>query len=298
MGEWAAEIQQLKESIETEEESQADTVDQVMDTAEEMIRKAEEAKAKAEDQVGQSNLVPPGGTGQQHYLVGWQQYSETLTAALDRARARLGEKRIQRARYLDAVEDGSSALKEIAQLAEGISLESNVRVIGRLGDQAGRLASRRAALLHLGFDDGWEDVTAVADFFIAAKGPTLVVNVGNAGEQKVPFSAKIHVDEASVGPFTRGDVLVVSLPEGFTLTAPLVVEASGGLVVKTCGNEAGSSTVTLLVTEDTATTPRAIVLSLDQPVTAAPGGTALLSARIWNLSRNVGVSLPVAKLPC
>jgi hypothetical protein len=196
------------------------------------------------------------------------------------------------------VEDGSSTLKEIAQLAEGISLESNVRVIGRLGDQAGRLASRRAELLHLGFDDGWEDVTAVADFFIAAKGPTLVVNVGNAGEQKVPFSAKIRVDEVSVGPFTRGDVLVVSLPEGFTLTAPLVVEPSGGLVVKTCGNEAGSSTVTLLVTEDTATTPRAIVLSLDQPVTAAPGGTALVRARIWNLSRNVGVSLPVAKLPC
>lgn len=301
MAEWAEQAQRLRLEIQAEKDTKKEKMDLIMDTAEEAIEKGEDAKAKAEEQVGQSNVPPLGPTpdDEQYYVLGWGKYSEGLATALERARTAVAEKRIQSAKIVSALDEVSATLDEMGDPMEVVSLEMTIRQAGRLQELARSAVARHAELLHLAFADGWQDVVALADFFVGARGPTVVVNLdAKEKTQEVAFEAKVVLDENIIGPLTVGDVLVISLPEGFSLTEPLEVAPSPGIEVKACGNEAGRRTVSLKVTADSGEAPKSIVLDLDQDLTVQTAGSGLGEARIWNLRHNTGVVLPVSRIPC
>src|SRR5690606_32809279 len=131
----------------------------------------------------------------------------------------------------------------------------------------------------------------------ANKSPTVVMGAPAGAGRTVRLVARIRLDEPTVGPFTTGDVLVLSLPEGFTLGASVGVEASPGLELTVCGNEPGSRAVTVEIGADAGTGQKAVTIDVDQELTI-DGASPLGWAWAWSLARNTGATLPVAVLPC
>jgi hypothetical protein len=298
MAEWAGRIGRLRDAIETEKDAQAQTVELIVDTSEAIIERAEEVRAKAEQQLRQSSLAVPGATGQAQYVLGWPELMSESAALLAVARERLAEKRAQRERLQQHAEQIGPALARLGELAVGVSRESTLRRLDELDAVARSLVDRHAELLHLGFADGLDDVLAIAGYFISSRGPTLVVSVGpEVTTRTIPFTAKLELDERSVGGITAGDVLVLSLPDGFLLGAPLEITASAGIELDACGNEAGSGAVTLAIRTVAGEGPRALTIGIDQRLTVT-ARTGLGHAQVWSLRRNTGITLPVSALRC
>lgn len=300
----AREIEERREEVASEATGQAQTVDVMVETAQEMIAQAEEVRARAEALLRQSNVELPGSGDRPRYVLGWSEYLGEATAVLERARARLELKQQQREQLRQHAEVAMVALASLGELAEELAREPVSRRRGELCalaralyEQARMLVADHVDLLHLGFGNGWQEVLAVAEFFTANKSPTVVMGAPAGAGRTVRLVARIRLDEPTVGPFTTGDVLVLSLPEGFTLGASVGVEASPGLELTVCGNEPGSRAVTVEIGADAGTGQKAVTIDVDQELTI-DGASPLGWAWAWSLARNTGATLPVAVLPC
>lgn len=294
---WAQEIDELKEQIDTEQRSQLCTVDTLMQTATAMIERAEEVKVEAEALLRRSNVELPTTGDQARTMLGWTELMGGLDAVLDRARARLEAKQGEQAWLRRWTEGAAVALVRLGELASEVGCRPTTTRVRALRAQARALVAGHTELLHLAFANGWGEVTAVADFIISNHGPTLVLRTSSGPDRAtVRLAARIRLDEATIGSITRGDVLVLSLPRGLALGAPLTIEGSSGLELRVLGNEAGSQAVTLEVLGDVAVVPKVVLVEIDQELSVEPGAS-LGWASAWSLARNTGVTLPVAVLP-
>lgn len=307
---WTQAIDQRKEQIELEARQQLQLVEMLIETAAGVIERAEALEATARELLEQSSFEPPTGGDPSHYVLGWRRFLDESAELLARARVRLQIERLDEEQLRLHIEGEAFGLVRLERLVRRVARKPSRRRVAALAEQVRALIERRAELLHVGFADDWGEVLDVIELFTANGTPTLVVRPEPGGDPTtgsttepgrdpttIQLRARIRIDESLVGPFTRGDVLVLSLPEGFTLGAPLQLEAAEGTNLKVCGNEAGSKAVALEIRGDWGSNPKWIEVTLDQALTIE-GASVLGWAGVWSLARNTGTTVPVSVLPC
>jgi hypothetical protein len=178
--------------------------------------------------------------------------------------------------------------------SESTPLEEVAAAFGaldRASDDLGTLLLK-AAIVEL--FAGYLEIDRLATFLDPRPPISAIVGMdaGYAGPP-VHFQGEIELDAHLLTALRPGNIVAVSLPRGYSLTAPIEVNPSPTMQISTTGNEAGSGAIAISVLESTETRGDFIALVIDQPIQVRPEAIGTSELRIWNLHEAHGLAIPV-----
>jgi hypothetical protein len=124
----------------------------------------------------------------------------------------------------------------------------------------------------------------------------LVARRDGVEEEVVHLSGQIDLDAHVLESLRAGDTIVVELPAGYRLTAPLKLKASRGTQISVTGNKAGSCSVAIDVSSCSGRPTDRINVQIDQPLAISSDACGTSELRIWNVDRAHGLSIPVTTI--
>lgn len=267
---------------------------------EEKLKKAEHASAG--DKKLELKSVVPGFPKEGTRLTGLGEFAARLGDALEKADPIVATKREQIATMLSwekpltaAMVDLSAGLTQVMKAGAGV--EQTLRGFERMDAASRLLADRCFEFVLMDFDDGFMAIDALGEF-LGTHPPVgaLVARRDDIDGEVVHISGQIDLDAHLLTSLDTGDTIVVELPSGYHLTAPLKIKPSRSTKVTVTGNVAGSCAVAINVTQSAGRPSDSITVQIDQRLAVGAGACGTNELRIWNVDRAHGLAIPVTTI--
>lgn len=304
-------IQQKIEDIDAQIEYELSKIPPA-DKLKESLEKLKEAAEKTNQQVGQVvneqgsqqvriAMLVPGLPASASRLIGLREYLSTLDEAMERALPVIDQK-------LELVEVIATEVaplraafrksRKAAAIAASsrVTVRAMVKAFGVIDSASIQLGEFLDTMLRSGFQDDLDSLRRLAELLNQPQVTALISRRADYEKPPLRVQARFTIDATMLGRVRRGDTLVIELPRGYHLTAPLSIRPSRSLRIAVTGNAAGSCVVAMRVRRSSGTPRDSIRVTMNQRIEIGDGACGSSELRIRNLDNFEGLTVPVTTM--